>query len=191
MRRMHLRRNSNAHKILKCAAAGSGILLLSLVSPQGGAKIVQNLIQGYFRRKSFEKQRFLRDLKSLQTRQLIDFRLLGDSRVKIILTKSGKEKVITYDLDSLKLRKPDRWDGKWRLLLFDIPHSHKRARDAFRQKLRDIGFYQLQKSVFIIPYPCEDEIDFVASIFDVRRYVLLIPVSNFEGAEKLKHYFRI
>lgn len=191
-RKVHVRRGSNSYKILKYAAAGAGILVISLVAPQAGAKMIQGLIKGYFRRKSFEKQRFLRDLKNLQTRKLINFRELGGSKVEITLTKAGKQKTLAYELDSLTLKKPERWDGKWRLIFFDIPQASKAARDALREKLRDLNFYQLQKSVHITPYPCEEEVDFIASVFDVRRHIILIPVPDgFEGSEKLRHHFKL
>ena len=75
--------------------------------------------------------------------------------------------------------------------MFDIPHDHKIARDAFRTKLEDLKFYSLQKSVFITPYPCEKEIEFIATVFDVRKHVLILYVSRFEGEEKLKHHFGV
>ncbi len=188
---VRIRRNSNRYKILECLALGTGFFVVSLISPTSGAKIVQNIIRGYIRRKSFERQRFLKDLKHLQERKLIDYHDLRDGKVKITLTKSGKEKILLYQLENLRLKKPVRWDRKWRLVLFDIPHEHKKARDAFRQKLKSLCFYPLQKSVFITPYPCEDEIDFLASIFEVQNYILLLYVSNFEGEEKLKHHFQV
>ncbi len=188
---MRIRRNSNPYRILKSLALGSGFLIISTISPMSGALLVRNLIKHYFRRKSFEKHRLLDDLKNLQTRELIDYRDLGDGKIKITLTRAGKEKTLVYQLDSLHLKKPKRWDGKWRLVMFDIPHAHKKARDAFRKKLRDLHFYPIQKSVFLSPFPCEDEIDFLASIFDVQDYILLMYVSNFEGEKKLKNHFEI
>jgi DNA-binding transcriptional regulator PaaX len=91
----------------------------------------------------------------------------------------------------MKLKRPAKWNGKWRLVMFDIPHGYKRARDAFRQKLKRLEFYPIQKSVFITPYPCEDEIDFLASVFDIRKHVILMNIADFEGEEKLKRHFRI
>ena len=166
-------------------------MLISTLSPAGGSAIVKSLIKDYFRRKSFEKYQFLKDLKSLQKRELIDYKELNDGRVKITMTKKGKEKILIYNLDSMELKKPARWDRKWRIIIFDIPEDMKRAREAIRKKLKDLNFYPLQKSVFITPYSCEDEIDFIASIFNIRKYILILYVSHFEGEEKFKHYFKI
>ncbi len=99
--------------------------------------------------------------------------------------------MLAYDLDKISLKK-NSWDGIWRLVIFDIPDDQKKAREALRQKIKEMGFYSLQKSVFITPYECENEIDFVCSIFDIdRNNVLILEVNKFEGAEKLIHYFKL
>lgn len=169
--------------------AGGGILLISLASPVAGAAMIKNLLRGYFYKRSFEKERFLRDLKNLQRRELIDFKELDGGRVQIVITRAGRQKMLSYDIDDIHLKKTGKWDKKWRLIIFDIPVNQKQARDAFGRKLRSMNFYPLQKSVYVAPYPCEDEIEFLAMIFDVRRHILILHVSDFEGEEKLKNHF--
>lgn len=174
---------------MQALVTGGGILLISLVAPAAGAGIVKNFLGGYMKKKYFERERFLNDLRNLQKRELIDYRELSDGTVKITLTKSGEKKTLMYRLDDMKLRKPAKWDKKWRLVIFDVPASNKRARDAFGRALRKLEFHPLQKSVYISPYPCEDEIEFVASVFDIRQHVLVLDVSSFEGEEKLIHRY--
>jgi DNA-binding transcriptional regulator PaaX len=186
-----LRKNGRPYQIMKYLALGTGILVLSIISPASGAYLIKAGIKSYIRNKRFEKEKFLRDLKNLQKRELINYEELESGEIKITLTKKGEEKALVYKLDEIKLNKPKKWDGKWRLIMFDIPHFHKKSRDALRAKLNDLKFYPLQKSVFITPYPCEEEIDFIASIFDIRKYILILYVSNFEGEEKLKHHFGV
>lgn len=43
------------------------------------------------------------------------------------------------------------WDGKWRIILFDIPESKRTVRQMFRIKLLDFGARMLQSSVWITP----------------------------------------
>ncbi len=155
---------------------------------------MRNLVRQYFRNKHWRRKQFLRDLRNLQKRELIQYRELRDSRtgeVEIVLTKQGKHEMLRYSLDEIALNITAPWDQTWRLILFDIPHAKRQARDALRGKLLQLGFYALQKSVFITPRQCEREIDFIAAIFDVRKHILILPVSRFEGDEKLQHYFRI
>ena len=43
----------------------------------------------------------------------------------------------------------DNWDGKWRIVIFDIPEQKRLIRDLFRRNLKKWGFKHLQKSVWI------------------------------------------
>jgi len=43
------------------------------------------------------------------------------------------------------------WDGKWRVVIFDIAEQEREVRDTIRPKLLSLGFGKLQKSVYISP----------------------------------------
>jgi phenylacetic acid degradation operon negative regulatory protein len=49
------------------------------------------------------------------------------------------------------------WDGRWRLVLFDVPTVQNTHRNRLRRYLRIKGFGYLQKSVWITPDPLEEE----------------------------------
>lgn len=186
-----IHKNSKPYKILKTVLLAGGILILGTLSPASGAAVVKSIVQSYIRDKKFRRNHFLQDLRRLQDRKLISYNETADGSIKIELTKLGKKKTLFYKLDSLSLKK-NVWDKKWRLVIFDIPNSHKAGREALRLKIREMEFYPLQKSVFITPYPCEDEIDFVTSVFEINRNnVLILEISKFEGEEKLRNYFKI
>lgn len=180
-------RNSKTKQLLEYLALGTGVIVVSILAPQ----LPYQLLKAYLKNRKFQRNAFLLDLKRLQNRKLIDYQIFKDGSVKICLKKQGKLKSLHYKLDDLKIEKPKIWDKKWRLIIFDIPNRKKAARDALRFKLKNLGFYQLQESVFIHPFPCEDEIEFIASMFDIRKYILIMYVHSFEGEEKLKHHFGI
>ena len=188
---MKLRRNSRPSQILKAVAIAGGVLALSTIAPQSGARLVQSLVKAYMRTKRFEKERFLRDLRYLQGRKLIAYRALPDGTIEMTLARRGRQETLRYSFDELVLKRPLRWDGTWRLVTFDIPHVKKAAREALRHKLYELGFYPLQKSVFIVPYPCERELDFVCTVFGIRKHVLLLPAGRFDGDDKLRHHFGV
>ena len=103
--------------------------------------------------------------------RLVDYRELKDGTVTIVLTKKGEEYALRYKLDEITIFTPSRWDGRWRVVMFDIPEKYRLARDSLRDKLKEIGFCEVQKSVFVHPYPCRDEIDFIVEVFGIRKYV--------------------
>jgi phenylacetic acid degradation operon negative regulatory protein len=50
-----------------------------------------------------------------------------------------------------------QWDGRWRLVLFDVPTAQNTHRARLRRYLRDKGFGYLQNSVWITPDSVEEE----------------------------------
>ena len=58
-------------------------------------------------------------------------------------------------------------------------------------KLKELGFLELQKSVLVLPYECEDEIDFIVEVFLIRPFVRFIRVKSFTNEEQLKIKFNL
>lgn len=111
-------------------------------------------------------------IRRLEKQELISWKE-QDGNLSLTLTDKGKKKIIQYKLDDLRIKKNKR-DGLWRIIVFDIPEKNKQARDFFRDKLKQMGLYQLQESVFYTPYECRDEIDFLRYELGVERYVVYI-----------------
>ena len=86
------------------------------------------------------------------------------------LTKKGKLKALDYYFESLAVTNK-KWDGKFRILVFDVPEKLRKGRDALRWKIKRLGFKELQKSVFVTPYECKKEIDFVVDYFNLAKHV--------------------
>jgi len=185
------RKNSRPSTILKYAFLAGGAIVLSLAAPLGSATIAHRIIRSYIRKRRIERKRILQDLRRLQERKLIEYRESGNGTISVVLTKRGKAYGMTYQLDTMKLRQ-GRWDKKWRIVMFDISDSKKNAREAFRKKLKDLGRHPLQRSVYITPWPCGDELDFLCVVFEIPRTdILLFETGKFEGEHKLRHYFNL
>ena len=180
-------RNSQTKTLLSYLAMAGGIAVFSLLAPT----LPHQLLRAYVRNKRFARKKFLQDIRRLQQRDLLESRVLSDGSIEMKLRKRGKREILRYHIEDIRVRMPARWDGVWRLVMFDIPNHKSGARRAFQAKLRELGFYPLQKSVLIHPFPCEKEIDFLASFFHVGNHLLVLRVSRFEGEEKLKHHFHI
>jgi phenylacetic acid degradation operon negative regulatory protein len=92
---------------------------------------------------------FLRQLQRLERQQLLERQPAGPGARLHRLTQTGR-------LHALGGRDPvaqwkRKWDGRWRLVLFDVPESCRRARDKLRMHLHNRGFGYLQNSVWITP----------------------------------------
>ena len=183
-------KNSRAMALLKCLFIG-GAVVISLTSPYAGHRMMKELIHLYTRKRKFQRARLLQDLKRLQNREIIDYTELDNGEIKIVLAGKGKKLQIQFNFDTLSLSKKEPWDKTWRMVIFDIPEDKRRAREAFRQKLQQLGLYPIQKSVFIVPYRCENEVEFAATVLEVRQHILLFLVASFEGEEKMREYFGV
>lgn len=128
-------------------------------------------------------------VKNLYKSKLIKSIENSDGSVIMTLTEKGKLTTVTYNIERLKLIKPKNWDGFWRVVLFDIPEYKKMARDALSFKLKSIGFYPLQKSVFVYPYDCKKELGFLVEFFELRPYVRLLIVKETDIDLHLKEIF--
>lgn len=130
-----------------------------------------------------------RAIRRLYESKLLDVKENADGTTAVILSQEGKERVLIFDFENMRIKKPPRWDGLWRIVTFDIPESKKKGRDAISRKLRSIGMKPMQKSVFVTPYECRDEIDFISEMFDLKPFVRFIVVKDIDIALHLKKNF--
>jgi len=117
---------------------------------------------------------------------------IKNHQVYISLTEEGKKKAGWLQIDALKIKKPKKWDGKWRVVIFDISQLKRFLREAFRGKLKELGFYPLQKSVWVIPYDCRGEVELLKDFFGLtEKEVRLMVVEDIGGEETLKKIFKL
>ncbi len=89
----------------------------------------------------------------------------------------------------MAIKKPQHWDGMWRVVLFDIPERQRKAREALRTDLKQLGLRELQKSVFVHPYPCGDEVDFIIELYQLRPFVRQLVATTIDSELHLKKRF--
>lgn len=109
----------------------------------------------------------------------------------IALSKKGQNRLAKRDYDTLSVKAPKSWDKAWRLVFFDIPKSHDKKRRQLTQKLRSLGFQPLQQSIWIYPYPCKPEIQFVTDTLGITTFVTYIKTLHIDHEEKLISRFSL
>ena len=113
-------------------------------------------------------------------------------QIYISLSAEGKKRAGKYMIDELYIKRPKRWDGKWRVAVFDIPNATRIIRDALRGKLIELGFCKIQQSIWIFPYSCEREIKLLRQFFGLDSTQLqLIVAEKIEDERKLKKVFKL
>ncbi|MEY4747536.1 MAG: hypothetical protein RLZZ416_585 [Candidatus Parcubacteria bacterium] len=105
------------------------------------------------------------------------------------LTEKGEKYLRTLQSRIFTRIKPLRWDHKWRILIFDIPEHNRKLRDHIRRTLSGNGFMQVQKSVWIYPYDCEDWVNLWKAELKIGKQLLYLIVDSLEGDSSLKRTF--
>jgi phenylacetic acid degradation operon negative regulatory protein len=95
-----------------------------------------------------------RSLKGLEEAGLIETHH-SDQQPYTRLTKQGKRKAHSLSLENDAALIDPNWDGKWRIIVLDLPEDRKSEREGLRYLLKKAGFILLKNSVWISPYPFE------------------------------------
>lgn len=66
-------------------------------------------------------------------------------------TPQGRNRAIEI-LIQLRSKQNPQWDGRWRVVIFDVPEQRRHDRYFLRQQLRAMDFHLLHKSVWVSPY---------------------------------------
>ncbi len=133
----------------------------------------------------FDPDKIYNNLNNLKYRGI----LKNNGRGRFLFTKEGTRWAEKSALKYFRL-KNRTWDKKWRVVIFDIPQEFHRQRIRFRQKLKNMGFYMLQKSVFIYPYSCDEELSDICKELKISDYVdhILAEKAGFKEDELREYY---
>lgn len=141
--------------------------------------------------RKINRESLWQSIRRLYQSKLVTVHEQKDGSATLVLSEEGRQRALTYKLDEMRITIPKQWDGKWRIIIFDVPESKKKIRDALRFQLRRLGLKELQKSVFIHPYPCDDEIDFIIEFYQARPYVRKIVAESVDTAKHWRQKFNI
>lgn len=122
--------------------------------------------------RTLNKSALSQAIKRLRQGGLIEF--IDDEKLLIRLTDSGKDQALWA---AMKLNE-SKWDGRWRLIIWDIPEKRRAARDLLRAKLKDLGFEHWQKSVWATKKDCTKQLrDFINKV-GIKDWVMVIESDN-------------
>jgi len=113
-----------------------------------------------------------------------------DGSVLVSLSEKGKLRALNLIFRKLGNKK-EKWDGKWRMISFDIPIHCTKGRKALVYRLKSGGFYELQDSLFVYPYDCKKEIKALTSLFKIEKYVCFGLLESIDNQDRLIHHFKL
>ena len=165
----------------------AGAVYIAASSPY----FIRNLLTGYKKWQKYPKRKVYDTFYMLRKKGYIN---IGkrNRQIYISLTKEGKKKAGMFQIDALTIKKPKKWDKKWRIVIFDIAQLKKTYREAFRGKLKELGFYPLQKSVWVYPFDCQAETELLKDFFGLSdQEMRLIVADNISKDDQLRKSFKL
>jgi DNA-binding transcriptional regulator PaaX len=165
----------------------TGAVYIAASSPY----FIRSVLRARKKWKKYSKKTITNAFYNLRSQNLIEIK--GDGKqIYISLTEKGRKKAGYMQIDALDIKKPKVWDKKWRIVIFDISELKRVYREAFRGKLKELGFYQLQKSVWIHPFDCRAEIELLRDFFGLReRELKLIVADDIGNDTEIKEKFML
>ncbi|KKT84981.1 MAG: Transcriptional regulator, PaaX family [Parcubacteria group bacterium GW2011_GWD1_44_9] len=173
-------RRENLQRIILQSVATAGILSVGLVAPNViGAMNKLGLLP-----KIREKEYVSSSAVKLVRRGLLEFKGRYYQ-----LTKEGEKVLRKWELADYSLRKPKKWDGKWRMIIFDIPEKKRKVRKQISTLFNQAGLHRLQDSVWVYPYDCEDIIGLLKTDFGIGKDLLYVIANEIENDKHLRSEF--
>lgn len=169
--------------------AGGGFITTSLVAPNAAQIFDKPLGKFLSELDERSRERELRRVMYYMKREgLIKYKT-DEYEHGIQLTKQGSKRLKNSTFANLSISAPSKWDGRWRLVFFDIPVQDNSRRHSLTSKLRRLGFQQLQRSIWIHPFPCRAEIEMVGEVLGVRKYLTYVEITEIDAEKQLKIRF--
>lgn len=163
-----------------------GVAIPAMIVTGAGANILLKGAVKYL----FHKLDFNREVKRLQKRGYVALTKTPDGWM-VKLLKKGKKRLDQIEFNNIRLPYELKWDGKWRLLIFDIPEKEKIARDLLRQKLKDLGMFNFQRSTFAYPYDCRKELEFICDHYGLSPHTTYVETAFIDIDRELRRFFKV
>lgn len=178
-----MRNKVDFKRIILMTIATAGILTVAVLAP--------NVLQVL---KPFLKQKKRYNLKyylNQKAKKLIKDGFLKidaeDGKQFVSLTEKGERKLKLYKV--VEKKKNSKWDGKWRVVIFDVWEKTRSKRDLLRMEIKNFGFIRLQQSVWIYPYACGEFIELLKADLSFGKNIRYMVVEKLDHDENLKKKF--
>lgn len=188
-KRLGFRVNKGDVGMAVLAAVGmAGVLAAVMVAP-GLAQVFGMVKQiSHSSRRRYRSPAYARKVVSSLHRKGLVFVFDRNGEQYIRLTSKGKKALLSRQIRAKK-GIFGRWDKKWRIIIFDIPEKKKYLRDRIRENIVSVGFVQLQESVWVYPYECEELVTLLKAECALGKEVLYIVAEDVEGDHLVRKHF--
>lgn len=182
------KQRTNIGEVILSALAAAGLVTMAIVAPNAIQAL--RILEKGKRRKTDDHYRVQSALTRLINYGYVEKRE-NKGKVYFKLTQKGEGRLHNLYHYHLAVQKPRRWDGKWRIVSFDVHEKRRRFRDRLRFILKSVGFKQIHQSLWVYPYDCEELLALLKSNLKMGRNVLYITALKIEYDQALKQHFKL
>jgi len=123
---------------------------------------------GVYLKNKAMKQKLHSALSNLKRRGCLQEKIFGHTRGYVFSPK-GATKI--FNLKIMMVPKKEKLpEGRWLMVFFDVPEKMRKMRDGFRAALLQLGFEQMQKSVWVTSYRVERELQEAIKMYTLEKY---------------------
>ena len=176
--------------LLKMVSLGVGVLSPFAV-PYKGSRAFADFMKELQKDLDLSEEQVRNAINRLRRGAILSVSRNKDGKTVIKLSDKGRIKILAYNLETMKIERPKVWDGKYRVVIFDVPEQKKTIREYFRRKIQELGFVNLQKSVYVHPFATDDDLEFLRSNYDIRPYVQIILAEKIENDKEVRKKFKL
>ncbi len=186
----------NIGEIVLATSAVLGLVLVSAIAPNA----LQLLNKVSWARKTYrnlgtkkrdQKNKLAQAFYYLRRHNYVELVPNGQNFIMKI-TDKGQQRIKEIGFRNLDIKKQAQWDGSWWVIIADIPTELRGQANQFRKKIKELGLYTLQRSVWFYPFNPKDEIAFLAKTYGLDRYITTFKATEMENEDEdnLKSYFK-
>ena len=173
-------------EIIRYGASGT-VLTMGVLLPGsiiGLSKPLEVLID------TLDKRERERELRTIVYRMKERGLLAGDYRHGLQVTEKARKRLEKMDMENLRLKATSVWDGHWRIVIYDIPEEYASARRELQSHLLRYGCVMMQKSAWITPFPCRDDIVALSAHYNVDRFITYFEAVYLDNAPEMVIRFK-
>lgn len=153
----------------------AGLLLLLAAAADVYVEISYSSVYSRLRGYSYQKRSAVTMVKRMLKKEIA----VENDRLR--LSASGRRSVEDW-VPVIKYKKA-HWDGKWRLIIYDVPEKYRKKRNQIREILNRHGYGLWQKSVYITPHPVMVEVARWLKTKQLFKYVVCLESKQVGGID--------
>lgn len=114
-----------------------------------------------------------------------------DGKKYLRITPTGR-RALAFEQAKVALKnQKKKWDGRWRMVVFDVPERRRNVRNRLCAVMESVGFVRLQDSVWVYPYDSEDFIALLKAELKIGKDVLYAIADTIENDKGIRKHFRL